>query len=114
MSIKRGSYLDGKYDAFSPDAADNVNAMLKFASENMEKNQKQPYYMYRQKNMLGNLENVGYCSEGHECLYNIFIMEELQDIYAVGAGAVSKFISPNGGKIERIFEPKYTYEYINM
>ena len=72
-----------------------------------------PYYLYRQKNAQGNLENVGFCRDGYEGLYNIYIMEELQDIYAVGAGAVSKFISPNGGKIERIFEPKYTYEYIN-
>lgn len=72
-----------------------------------------PYYLYRQKNAQGNLENVGFCRDGYEGLYNIYIMEELQDIYAVGAGAVSKFISHNGGKIERIFEPKYTYEYIN-
>ncbi len=72
-----------------------------------------PYYLYRQKNAQGNLENVGFCRDGFEGLYNIYIMEELQDIYAVGAGAVSKFLSPNGGKIERIFEPKYTYEYIN-
>ena len=71
-----------------------------------------PYYLYRQKNAQGNLENVGFCRDGCEGLYNIFIMEELQDIYAVGAGAVSKFLH-NGGKIERIFEPKYTYEYIN-
>ncbi len=72
-----------------------------------------PYYLYRQKNAQGNLENVGFCRDGYEGLYNIYIMEELQDIYAVGAGAVSKFLSPNGGRIERIFEPKYTYEYIN-
>ncbi len=72
-----------------------------------------PYYLYRQKNAQGNLENVGFCRDCHEGLYNIYIMEELQDIYAVGAGAVSKFISKDGGKIERIFEPKYTYEYIN-
>ncbi len=72
-----------------------------------------PYYLYRQKNAQGNLENVGFCREGYEGLYNIYIMEEIQDIYAVGAGAVSKFISKSGGKINRIFEPKYTYEYIN-
>ncbi len=72
-----------------------------------------PYYLYRQKNAQGNLENVGFCRDGHEGLYNIFIMEELQDIYAVGAGAVSKFITGGGGRIKRIFEPKYTYEYIN-
>lgn len=72
-----------------------------------------PYYLYRQKNAQGNLENVGFCHEGYEGLYNIFIMEEIQSIYAVGAGAVTKIVGREGEKIRRIFEPKYTYEYIN-
>ena len=72
-----------------------------------------PYYLYRQKNAQGNLENVGFCLDGFEGLYNIFVMEEIQDIYAVGAGAVSKFVGKQGQKIRRIFEPKYTYEYID-
>lgn len=72
-----------------------------------------PYYLYRQKNAQGNLENVGFTREGYEGLYNIFIMEELQSICAVGAGAVSKIVGDKGEKIKRIFEPKYTYEYIN-
>ena len=73
----------------------------------------EPYYMYRQKNAQGNLENVGYAKTGKEGLYNIFIMEELQDIYAVGAGAVTKIVGGENSKITRIFEPKYTYEYLN-
>ena len=72
-----------------------------------------PYYLYRQKNAQGNLENVGFCQAGYEGLYNIFIMEECQSIYAVGAGAVTKIVGEKGEKIRRIFEPKYTYEYIN-
>ena len=72
-----------------------------------------PYYLYRQKNAQGNLENVGFCRDGYEGLYNIFIMEELQSIKALGAGAVSKIVGAKGEKIKRIFEPKYTYEYIN-
>lgn len=72
-----------------------------------------PYYLYRQKNAQGNLENVGFCREGYEGLYNIFIMEEIQSIYAVGAGAVTKIVGREGEKIRRIFEPKYTYEYIS-
>ena len=51
-----------------------------------------PYYMYRQKNTIGNLENVGYAVEGHEGLYNIFMMEELHSIFAVGAAAVTKLV----------------------
>ena len=71
-----------------------------------------PYYLYRQKNAQGNLENVGFSKPGYEGLYNIFIMEELQNIRAVGAGAVTKLIGGDKEKIKRIFEPKYTYEYL--
>ncbi len=76
-----------------------------------------PYYMYRQKNTVGNLENVGYSLEGHEGLYNIFMMEETQTIFAVGAGAVTKLVEykrPTEGesRITRIFNPKYPYEYL--
>ena len=76
-----------------------------------------PYYMYRQKNTVGNLENVGFSLEGHEGLYNIFMMEETQTIFAVGAGAVTKLVKNKNGKddvkIERIFNPKYPYEYLS-
>jgi len=76
-----------------------------------------PYYMYRQKNTVGNFENVGFALEGAEGLYNIYMMEEVHSIFAVGAGAVSKMVDyhpQNGGKpiIERLFYPKYPYEYL--
>ena len=77
-----------------------------------------PYYMYRQKNMVGNFENVGFAKEGKECLYNIYMMEEVHSIFAAGAGAVTKLVdygAPNSGKksyIERLFNPKYPYEYL--
>ncbi len=76
-----------------------------------------PYYMYRQKNTVGNYENVGFALEGAECLYNVYMMEEVHSIFAVGAGAVSKLVDyrpANGGKpiIERLFYPKYPYEYL--
>lgn len=76
-----------------------------------------PYYMYRQKNTVGNLENVGFAKEGREGLYNIYMMEEVQTIFAVGAGAVTKLVKLNEqtgeiDKIERIFSPKYPYEYL--
>lgn len=110
MSIKRGSYLDEKYSTYTPAAFETVNNMLKLSSEAMKDINKTPYYMYRQKNMLGNLENTGYCDEGHECLYNIYIMEEVQSIFALGAGASTKII--DGSKIERIFNVKEVSEYI--
>lgn len=74
-----------------------------------------PYYMYRQKNTVGNLENVGFSLEGHEGMYNIFMMEDMQTIFAVGASAVTKLVhrKPDGDTlIERIFNPKYPYEYL--
>ncbi len=74
-----------------------------------------PYYMYRQKNTVGNLENVGFSLEGHEGLYNVYMMEEVQTIFAVGAGAVTKLVKADkDGKnqILRIFKPKYPYEYL--
>ncbi|MBR2951575.1 MAG: coproporphyrinogen dehydrogenase HemZ [Clostridia bacterium] len=76
-----------------------------------------PYYMYRQKNTVGNLENVGYALDGAEGMYNIFMMGELHSIFAVGAGAVTKIvrhIHEDSAKqqIERIFMPKYPYEYL--
>jgi oxygen-independent coproporphyrinogen-3 oxidase len=76
-----------------------------------------PYYVYRQKNTVGNLENVGYSLDGKEGMYNIFMMEELHSVFAVGAGAVTKLVDyrlPLEGKteIKRIFTPKYPYEYL--
>ena len=70
-----------------------------------------------QKNTVGNLENVGFSIEGHEGLYNVYMMEETQSIFAVGAGAVTKLVNlgePGVSKpvIKRIFNPKYPYEYL--
>ncbi len=78
-----------------------------------------PYYMYRQKNTVSNLENVGFALEGHEGLYNIYMMEETQSIFAVGAGAVTKLVRRNNNSfddvlITRIFNPKYPYEYLKV
>ena len=77
-----------------------------------------PYYMYRQKNTVGNYENVGFSLEGHEGLYNIYMMEEIHSIFAAGAGAVTKLVdntdpSTEKREISRLFNPKYPYEYLN-
>ncbi|MCQ2385211.1 MAG: coproporphyrinogen dehydrogenase HemZ [Clostridia bacterium] len=74
-----------------------------------------PYYMYRQKNTVGNQENVGFAKEGTEGYYNVFMMEEMHTVFAVGAGAVTKLVRDglNGKReIKRIFAPKYPYEYL--
>lgn len=71
-----------------------------------------PYYLYRQKGSIENLENTGYAYPGMESLYNILIMEEAQTILAAGAGAVTKLVLP-GKPVKRVFNYKYPYEYIN-
>ncbi len=76
-----------------------------------------PYYMYRQKNTVGNYENVGFSLPEHEGLYNIYMMEEIHSILAAGAGAVTKLVDNTGSHtdartIERLFHQKYPYEYL--
>ena len=76
-----------------------------------------PYYMYRQKNTVGNFENVGFAKPGTEGLYNIYMMEEVHSIFAAGAGAVSKLVdyvpeTEGRSTIRRLFNPKYPYEYL--
>ena len=73
-----------------------------------------PYYMYRQKNTVGNYENVGFALPGAEGLYNVYMMEEVHSIFAIGAGAVSKMVKNSAEKpiIERMFHKKYPYEYL--
>ena len=72
----------------------------------------EPYYLYRQKNMAGNLENVGYAKPGKECLYNILIMEEKQSIIALGAGGSTKILFPEENRIERVENVKSVKDYI--
>ena len=71
-----------------------------------------PYYLYRQKNTLQNLENVGWCKPGHEGYYNIYIMEEVQTILSAGAGGSTKLVADGGKRMQRIFNFKYPNEYI--
>ncbi|MBQ4160079.1 MAG: coproporphyrinogen dehydrogenase HemZ, partial [Clostridia bacterium] len=113
MSVKRGSALHQKLGDYSLTNPDTVNAMLTLAQSFMQGIHYEPYYMYRQKNMLGNFENVGYTKPGCESIYNINIMEEVQTILALGGSASSKFVDPKTDRIERIFNFKSPIEYIN-
>ncbi len=72
-----------------------------------------PYYLYRQKNAVGSLDNTGYAKPGKEGLYNVFIMDETHTILAAGAGAVTKLCAPYGEDIERIYNFKYPAEYLS-
>ena len=71
-----------------------------------------PYYMYRQKNMVGNMENLGYAKEGKECIYNIQMIEERQTIIALGAAAVSKVVFLEEDRLERFPNLKDLHEYV--
>ena len=72
-----------------------------------------PYYLYRQKNIVGNAENVGYAKAGKENLYNVLMMEEYSTVFACGAGSITKLVSPKKDEICRIAFPKYPYEYLD-
>ncbi len=72
-----------------------------------------PYYLYRQKQISGNLENIGYSKKNMECLYNISMMEEKETIIGLGMGAVSKFYNPITNRIKRIPNFKGINDYIN-
>ena len=85
--------------------------MLDYAQQQLTDKGYQPYYLYRQSRMVGNLENTGWAKPGYENLYNVFIMDETHTILACGAGAVSKVRDPFSNRLERIFNFKYPYEY---
>lgn len=112
LALKRASSLVARENAEAPDGS-AVAVMLKAVQEKLPESGYQPYYMYRQSRSAGNFENVGWCLEGFECIYNVFMMEECHTVLAAGAGAVTKLRSPNSGYIERIFNFKYPYEYIS-
>ena len=111
LSLKKGAYLDRQYNCLNTHASNTANNMIDMACEKMYAMNKRPYYMYRQKNTAGNLENIGFCDAGKASLYNIYIMQEIQTIIAMGSGGSTKRII--GNRIERCFNVKEVSEYIN-
>ncbi len=115
FSVKKSSEFksEGKFDPSSAVAAESVD----YSQRVLTSAGYLPYYMYRQKNTVGNLENIGYAKEGHEGLYNVYMMEEIHSIFASGASSVTKLVSlpkdDGSVKIERFFRPKYPYEYLD-
>lgn len=112
LSLKRASDLKFKMGEYNFISADDVDYCLNYTYDRLKEEGYKPYYMYRQKNMLGNFENVGYAKDGYECLYNCMIMHEKHNIYAVGAKAVSKFVYQDG-KIDRVFNVADVKLYID-
>lgn len=100
LAVKRASGLGRWIEENGMDLLSNTDAMMRLAADGARDMGMKPYYLYRQKNMAGNFENVGYATEGKYGLYNILIMEEKQTIAALGAGSISKVVLGEG-RIER-------------
>ena len=113
LALKSAAYLVTENEFFDLTAKNTASAMVDFAYGKLTQNGYAPYYMYRQSKSLGNLENVGYAKEGKECLYNIFMMDETHTVLAAGAGAVTKLRGASYNNIERVYNLKYPYEYID-
>ncbi len=113
LALKRASRLNENIDSFNPSSFYEMEKMISITKDYAKKMDMYPYYMYRQKNMVGNFENVGYCRDGLECFYNIQIMEEKQTIISFGAGATSKFYFQDKNLIKRAFNVKSVDDYIN-
>lgn len=111
LSFKRASEMTRNKRKYKVASRDEITEMMRHATEWTSSHGYVPYYLYRQKNILGNLENIGYCKPGQESLYNILIMEEKQSIIGLGCGASSKFVHPNTGKITRFANPKDPKSY---
>ena len=111
LAIKRASRLNRWIQENGVSTLRNTDETMRIAAEGAGKLGLKPYYLYRQKNMSGNFENVGYAREGSFGLYNILIMEEVQTIVALGAGAITKRVYPDG-RIERCENVKEVAQYI--
>ena len=109
LALKKGSTL--RLENFPLPSGEETARMVELSMSLLKEAGYAPYYLYRQKYMSGNLENVGYALPGKESLYNNYIMDELHTILSAGAGGVTKLVSDRRKKIERIFNPKYPYEY---
>ena len=107
LAVKRSSFLNEESYKNAP--AEALHEMLDYSQSVLTAAGYAPYYLYRQKNTGGSFENIGFTKEGHACLYNICMMEEVGDVAALGAGASGKLTR---GGIQRRVNPKYPREYI--
>lgn len=110
LALKRSSTLVARDNA-ELEQGTLASEMIDYANSALLDAGYVPYYMYRQSRCVGNLENVGWCLPGKECKYNIYMMEEIHTVLAVGAGAVTKLKAYGKNYLERIFNYKYPYEY---
>ena len=111
LALKKGADLFERRVTLP--TAEEVTEMVAYASKALRDLGYKPYYLYRQKYMSGSFENVGWSKDRLDCLYNIYMMEEVHTILSLGGGGMNKVNLP-GGKIERFHNPKFPEQYIEM
>lgn len=113
LAIKRAARLNIFRERYAGLKIENTQEMIDLTAACARLMGLVPYYLYRQKNMAGNFENVGYAAPDKECIYNILIMEERQTIVACGAGTTTKVIFPKENRLERVENVKDVEQYIS-
>ncbi len=111
LALKKGADLFEK--RVDLPTAEDVTEMVSYANAALEALRYKPYYLYRQKYMSGSFENVGWSRDGLDCLYNIYMMEEVHTILSLGGGGMNKVNLPDG-RLERFHNPKFPEQYIGM
>ena len=111
LALKKGADLFEKREGLS--TTEEVTRMVDYANETLRHLSYKPYYLYRQKYMSGSFENVGWSRDGLDCLYNIYMMEELHTIVSLGGGGMNKVNLPDG-TLQRFHNPKFPEQYIEM
>ena len=111
LALKKGADLFEKRASLP--SAEEVTAMVAYANGVLSNLSYKPYYLYRQKYMSGSFENVGWSRNTLDCLYNIYMMEEVHTILSLGGGGMNKVNLPNG-RLERFHNPKFPEQYIEM
>ena len=111
LALKKGADLFEKRAQLP--SGEEVARMVDYANQTLRAAGYRPYYLYRQKYMSGSFENVGWSRDGLDCLYNIYMMEELHTILSVGGGGMSKVNLPDG-KLQRFHNPKFPEQYIGQ
>ncbi len=112
LAVKRASPIKEARENYNLPPAEEVERMLEITAEAARKMGMHPYYLYRQKKMVGHLENIGYARKGFECIYNIQIIEERQSVIGLGGGAGSKFVEPGTWYLTSQYNPKDPETYI--
>ena len=111
LALKKGADLFERRENLP--SGEEVARMVEYANETLRALGYKPYYLYRQKYMSGSFENVGWSKDGKDCLYNIYMMEELHTILSLGGGGMNKVNLPDG-TLQRFHNPKFPEQYIQQ